>query len=315
MSAKPLSDELCQEALNWVELYGSIHFAALATGVPNGTIRHRYDQAQLRGMKPTVKRQEKPVRTHERIGKTILYIPDIQAKPGVPDDHLEWIANYALEKRPDRIVQIGDWADMPSLSSYDKGKRCYEGRRYTKDIDAANRSLDRFEAVIEAHNRTHPEDRYEPAKDLTFGNHEWRIIRATDIQPELHEKLTLDDLDFERRGWRCHNFLEVVEIEGIEFSHYFTSGVKGNPVSSAAALLKERQKPSIMGHNQICDIAIHKKTQNMAIISGCCYLHDEDYLGPQGNNTRRQVIMLHEVENGHFDPMFVSLRFLRKRYS
>jgi hypothetical protein len=26
-------------------------------------------------------------------------------------------------------------------------------------------------------------------------------------------------------------------------------------------------------------------------------------------------VMLHEVENGHFDPMFVSLRFLQKRYS
>jgi hypothetical protein len=25
--------------------------------------------------------------------------------------------------------------------------------------------------------------------------------------------------------------------------------------------------------------------------------------------------MLHEVEDGRFDPMFVSLRFLKKRYS
>lgn len=315
MPTRPLSRELAQQALDWVEEHGSPHFAGKAKGIAGNTIADRYERAQLMGLKPTVKRKEVTPKIHERIGKTILYIPDIQAKPGVADDHLEWIANYAIEKRPDVIVQIGDWADMPSLSSYDKGKRAFEGRRYVYDIDAANRSLDRFEAPIEAHNRAHPDDSYYPQKELTYGNHEWRIIRATDIQPELHEKLRLDDLDFSRRGWNCHNFLEVIEIEGVEFSHYFTSGVRGLPVSTAAALLRERQKPAIMGHNQICDIAIHKKTQNVAIISGCCYLHDEDYMGPQGNNTRRQVIMLHEVENGHFDPMLVSLKFLKKRYS
>jgi len=97
-----------------------------------------------------------------------MVIPDIQAKPGVPDDHLEWIANYAIEKRPDVIIQIGDWADMPSLSSYDKGKRSYEGRRYVKDCDAANNSLMRFESQIEQHNRTHPDDPYNPRKVITL---------------------------------------------------------------------------------------------------------------------------------------------------
>lgn len=315
MSQKPLSRELAQEALNWVEMYGSPHYASKVVGIHGATILNRYKHAQMMGLKPTVTRQEMPVKLHERIGKTIMYIPDIQAKPGVPNDHLEWIANYALEKRPDVIVQIGDWADMPSLSQYDKGKRAAEGRRYHHDIAAANASLDRFEVPIEAYNKANPDSAFYPRKELTYGNHEWRIVRATELQPEMYGKLTLDELDFERRGWNTHPFLEVVEIEGIEFSHYFTSGSKGNPVSSAAALLRERQRSCIMGHNQICDVAIHKKTQNIAIISGCCYLHDEDYMGPQGNNTRRQIIMLHEVEDGHFDPMLVSLRYLRKKYS
>jgi hypothetical protein len=70
-----------------------------------------------------------------------------------------------------------------------------------------------------------------------------------------------------------------------------------------------------MGHVQHTDMAFHKKTQNIAMFAGICYLHDETYLGPQGNQTRRQIVMLHEVEEGKFDPMFVSLRFLQKRYS
>ena len=37
--------------------------------------------------------------------------------PGI--DHLRWIANYALEMRPDVIVQIGDWASFDSVSRHD----------------------------------------------------------------------------------------------------------------------------------------------------------------------------------------------------
>ncbi len=70
-----------------------------------------------------------------------------------------------------------------------------------------------------------------------------------------------------------------------------------------------------MGHVQYCDLAIHKKTQNMGLFCGTAYLHDEQYLGAQGNDQRRQIIMKHEIENGRYDPMFVSLRFLEKAYS
>ena len=110
-------------------------------------------------------------------------------------------------------------------------------------------------------------------------------------------------------------FLKVLTVDGVEYAHYFTSGNMGRPVTSAAALLRERQNSAIMGHVQHTDMAFHKKTQNIAMFAGICYTHDEKYLGPQGNNTRRQIVMLHEVENGHFDPMFVSLKFLAKRYA
>ena len=70
-----------------------------------------------------------------------------------------------------------------------------------------------------------------------------------------------------------------------------------------------------MGHVQTFDMAVHKKTQNIAMMVGTCYLHDEDYLGPQGNNVRRQIVVLHEVEDGKFDPMLVSLKYLEKAYS
>ena len=109
--------------------------------------------------------------------------------------------------------------------------------------------------------------------------------------------------------------LRVVEMGGIQYSHYFTSGVLGRPVSSAAALLRERQQSATMGHVQYADVAMHKKTQQRALFVATCYLHDEEYLGAQGNGQRRQVIIKHEVEDGRYDLMEVSLAFLGKAYS
>jgi hypothetical protein len=58
-----------------------------------------------------------------------LIIPDTQVRPGVPTDHLKWIGQYAVEKRFDVLMHLGDHWDMSSLSSYDRGKGQMEGRR------------------------------------------------------------------------------------------------------------------------------------------------------------------------------------------
>ncbi len=131
----------------------------------------------------------------------------------------------------------------------------------------------------------------------------------------LHGKLTLEDLDFERRGWETHPFLDVVTIDQIQYSHFFISGAMGRPVSSAAALLKARGGSATMGHVQRLDIAVHPQTQRIGMFCGTCYQHDETYLGPQGNAAPRGIVMKHEVEDGRYDLMCVSLNFLRKRYS
>ena len=58
-----------------------------------------------------------------------MIIPDTQVKPGSSFEHLKWAGQYAVEKKPDVIVHIGDHWDMPSLSSWDVGKKSFEGRR------------------------------------------------------------------------------------------------------------------------------------------------------------------------------------------
>lgn len=314
MPTPELPIEKLQEALDLFEIHRSKRTAARILGIPENTFYGRLTMAGLKGLQPTVRKDAQRIYTPSRLGKMHLVIPDIQAKQGVPTQHLEWIGNYIVEKKPDVIVQIGDFADMPSLSSYSRGKREAENKRYVKDIEAVRKAQEILLTPIDNYNRTATE-KYAPRRVITKGNHEYRIEREVEENPRFEGKFDEADLGFEDYGWETYKFLEVVNIDDIEYSHYFTTGVMGRPVTSAAAMLRERQKSCIQGHVQYTDMAIHRKTQNIGIFAGLCYLHDEDYLGPQGNNNRRQIVVCHEVENGRFDPMFVSLRFLEKAYS
>lgn len=301
--------DLLQQALDLAEQYGSGYLAhkSGATDVPPNTLDHRIKQARLMGLKPTVRKDAPRIYTRQRLGRMHMVIPDTQVKLGINTDHLEWAGNYAAEKRPDVIIHIGDHWDMPSLSSYDKGKLSFEGRRYVHDVDAGRKAMERFIKPF-------PSD-YRPRMVFCMGNHEHRIIRYANDNPELAGKMSFDDLGITDYGWEVHDFLKPVEIDGIQYCHYFTSGAMGRPVSSAAALLRTRQQSCTQGHVQHTDMAIHPKTQNIALFAGTFYSHDEDYLGYQGNVQRRQIIIKNEVEDGIYDPMFVSLRFLEKAYS
>lgn len=310
MSTPKLPDSALIEALDLAEQYGSPYLAvkAGATKLHRATLDSRVYQAKIRGLRPTFRKDAPRIYTPSRLGRMHLVIPDVQVKEGVPTQHLEWIGNYIYEKKPDVIICIGDFADMPSLSSYDKGKLAGEGRRYIKDMAAVHAAMDKLVAPFK-------KDDYKPEMHLTLGNHEARIIREVEENPRFKGKFSYEDLQYEDYGWRVHDFLKVTEVDGIEYCHYFTSGIMGKPVGSAAAMLRERQKSCTMGHVQHTDMAIHKKTQNIGLFCGIAYLHDEEYLGPQGNSSRRQIIVKHEVENGRYDPMFVSLKFLEKNYS
>lgn len=248
-------------------------------------------------------------------------IPDCQVKDGVDLSYLTWVGQYIADKKPDVVVQIGDFSDMPSLSSYDVGKKSFEGRRYRKDIEVTHLAMDMLLAPIKEYNeraRRNKDKQYKPRMVLTLGNHEERISRAVEGDPKLDGTLSMDDLGYKERGWEVYDFLDTVVIDGVVYSHYFTSGALGRPVTSAAALLSKKHQSCVMGHVQKRDIAFGNRADGSQIIGlfvGCCYLHDEDYLGAQGNNYPRGIWMMYEVSNGSFYEHYISLDFLKKRYA
>lgn len=250
-----------------------------------------------------------------------LVIPDTQLRPGDDFQFLKTIGEYIVDHKPDVVVCLGDWADMPSLSSYDVGKKSFEGRRYLADIEAAKQGMETLLGPLIRYNvnaRKNHEKRYTPRMVLTLGNHEHRINKAVENDAKLEGVLSTDHLQYSNYGWEVHKFLDVVVIDGVAYSHYFVTGVAGRPAGTAAAQLRKTNMSSIAGHQQGRQVAYASKATGetiTSIIAGSCYEHDEDYMGPQGNKHWRGIIMLNEVNNGSFDEMFVSLAYLKRKYT
>lgn len=251
----------------------------------------------------------------------ILVLPDVQAKSGTDFTYLNKIGRYMVDKKPDTVVCLGDFADMPSLSSYDQGKKSFEGRRYIADIEAAKDAMCAFLSPLWEFNakaKKNKEKQYHPRMVLTLGNHENRINRAVNDDPKLEGVLSVDHLGYEGFGWEVVPFLDVIVIDGVAFSHYFVTGLMGRPVTSAAACLTKKHQSVIQGHQQGLQIATGYKADGSlltSVIAGSCYEHNEDYMSWQSNNHWRGFLMLHDVQDGAFDLMPVSLSYINKKYS
>jgi hypothetical protein len=246
-----------------------------------------------------------------RTGLKVVVIADTQCKPTESLAYMSWIGRYIDDKRPDIIVHIGDHYDFPSLSSYDKGKKSFEGRRLKDDINAGNMGMELLLAEF-------TDSSYKPRMIFCMGNHEDRFNRLANDMPELDGFVGTDTLPLKDMGWEVYPFLKPVEIEGIYFVHYLANPMTGKPYAgSALNQLKTVGKSFVVGHKQTLDFAVRPTIDGkmqIGIVNGACYPFDEGYKGYQGNNHFRGITMLHEVKDGFGLPMLVSLEYLRGKY-
>src|SRR5690606_19069830 len=131
-----------------------------------------------------------------------LIVPDVHADPNHDNRRADYLSELIQDEQPDKVIFIGDVFDLASLSSYDKGKRAFQGRSYAKDIEAGVEFLDRVWSPLRSRKKRLP-TRY-----FFIGNHEDRITRALDLSPELEGTIGLEDCQLERY------FNEVVGYEG-----------------------------------------------------------------------------------------------------
>ena len=184
-----------------------------------------------------------------------------------------------------------------------------EGRRVHADIEAGNTAFRMLDTAI---GPDLPADRH-----FCFGNHEQRIGRAAETDPQLDGFLDYNLLDL--RGWQPHPYQSTLLLGGVTYSHLFYNPLSGRPYagSSIELRLKTIGFSFTMGHQQGLWWARRElangKTQ-IGLVAGAAYLHDEDYKGPQANDHWRGIVVCHNVEDGQYDPMFVSLDYLCRRF-
>jgi hypothetical protein len=240
----------------------------------------------------------------------ILIIPDTQVKPGVPIAHMKWAAKAIRDylTKDDYVVHLGDHWDFPSLSSY-SSRREIEGKRVLEDIEAGNKAMDLFWKTLKPMKK-------KPQFHLHGGNHEYRLTRYVDDNPVLEGVLSEESLN--RDGWIYHPFKEVNEIGGVYFTHYFYAPYTGRAYGGTAHnILRNVGLSFVQGHRQGKDVAsrtLPTGTVQRALICGSCYLHKEDYLGPQAKESWQGVVVLNGVENGDYDLMELSLKYLCRKY-
>lgn len=247
----------------------------------------------------------------------ILVIPDAHARPNNSTKRFEALGNYIAEQRPDKVVCIGDWADMGSLCSYDKGHKSAEGRRYSEDIEAANLALGLTMGRVNAGYRSSRKKK--PSFYVTGGNHENRITRAADLDPIMHGTIRLDDIRFKQSGWDVVPFLKPLVLDGIVFQHYFTSGVMGKPiggVNHARALVTSTLQSCVCGHSHLRDFWETTRPDGkkvFGLVVGCFDEGAHEYTTEQ-KRWWSGLVMLNEVEDGQAEPHFLSLQYLKEKY-
>ena len=117
----------------------------------------------------------------------LLIIPDAHAHPDYNNERFRAVGRFLMEEQPECIVCLGDLADLPSLSSYDRGTKGFEGRRYRKDIESAINAQELlFEEMVKfnARKRRNGKKQYSPRLGMCLGNHEDRITRAVNSHAE-----------------------------------------------------------------------------------------------------------------------------------
>lgn len=256
------------------------------------------------------------------LGKKILVIPDAHARPDQDNTRFDALANFIVDKQPDIVVSIGDWADMGSLCSYDKGTAVAEGRRYQEDIGSANDALDRTMTPVRRQIEritSNRKKRWNPEFHVTLGNHENRIDRAANETPELEGKLRISDIEFEKHGWNVVPFLKPLNLEGILFQHYFTSGILGKPiggVNHARTLVLKNYQSSICGHSHARDFWEDVRGDGQRIfglVVGCYDIGDHHYTTEQ-RRWWSGLVMLHECQEGSAEHAFYSTDYVMSKF-
>ena len=244
------------------------------------------------------------------------------AKPEASNERFTWLGNFIEDIKPDYCVDLGDGADMCSLNTFDtRYPQQIVSQSYERDIESYNDSQSRLW------------DRYKLTKKrrpfrIGFeGNHENRIKKAVASDPRLEgtkhgisfSHLQTDHWFDEYHGYR-NGGPSIADYDGVSYAHFFSAGNFGSAMSGihhGYALLANRHHSSTCGHSHKRSIYFKDGAYPnpvIGLVAGCFKGKEETWAGQSQNDWWHGIIVKRNVQNGYYEPEFVSMEQLRKQY-
>jgi len=232
----------------------------------------------------------------EKMIKSAIILPDVHMTDRLPKDYIV-VRRFIKTYKPNKVILLGDFMDVASLSAWDMDKkRIMEGRRFKKEIDAANIELDYLQK--------HTTDEKGGVVYLE-GNHEWRVSRYLDKNPEMEGMMEIpEQLDLKGRGIKWYPYLKQSQKPFKLGDMHFIHGMYTNQYHAKKHLMSLGCNVCY-GHKHETQTAM----QNMAMqktymATGLGTLGDKapDYLkGRPGNWINQFAIFEWDTDTGHFN--------------
>jgi len=247
-------------------------------------------------------------------------------------DRFSWLNNIILERKPDIILEIGDFADLSTLGVYDKGTEKAWGKSYKDQVAAAKEASRLAFGGIAKYNSTigkRKKELYEPRIIRCGGNHEeGRMDAFLNKNPEFRGHISMEDLGYTDHNCEYHPFLKPVLFQGLTASHFFYSKSQRYPAPSAKAILALNMCSSLSGHSHSFDYAHTYNIHGRRITSviGGCYLDTKETSNAPDPNSQMSYAgpvkrwwnglnYLHDVnEFGEFDLEQISIQKVKRNY-
>ena len=244
------------------------------------------------------------------------------ASPKVDNKRFELLGNLIFDIRPDYVVDLGDFADLSSLNSYDT--------RYPKAIVSQNYGED-IEVAIDAQEKLRQKFiQRKVRKPLWFGfegNHEHRIKRALQHDPRLEGKkygISFDHLQTRRFYDEYHGYENgapaIKSYDGVHYAHYLASGNYGTALSGihhGYALTVKLSASITVGHSHKFSYFVKQEARPNPIhglVAGCFKGKDELWAGQANQEWRKGVVIKRNISNGNYDLQWISMEQLEQDY-
>ena len=255
------------------------------------------------------------------MSKVHLVIPDCHSHPDFHNNRADWVGKLIKDIKPDTVINMGDAADLASLSSFDKGKASFSGRNYEDDINAHLDFQERMWKPMKSSKKKMPHT------VVLEGNHEHRIKRVLELEPHLKgtkHGLSFNDLDFNKYYSDVIEYEGgtpgIITLDGISYAHFFISGVMGRPIGGehhAYSLIAKNYTSCTAAHSHTLDFAVRTNIHGnkiMGLVAGVYQDYKSPWAGAVNDLWSSGVVVKRNVEGGVYDFQWISIKSLEKEY-